>query len=659
MTTGAAILKTAPQGTQPPDAQRTPLHALKYRPDIDGLRALAVGLVLLFHAFPAYLRGGFIGVDVFFVISGYLITSILLDRRTRGLSVPAFVLDFYKHRVRRIFPALIVVLVVCAVYGWFWLFPSEYAALTKYIAGGAGFVTNFVAWSEAGYFDQSAAGKPLLHLWSLAIEEQFYLVWPLLILVVGKLTRGRYFSWLFGSLALVSLLYCVYLTSADPTVAYYSPLSRGWELAVGGLLASLHGKGITARPGVRSSVITAVALAVIPVSALLIDAAAFPGWQAVVPVAATAAIIWFGSGSWVSRRVLSWRPVVYVGLISYPLYLWHWVLLAFIRIQDSQPPGVVLIAALGASVVLAAATYHFVERPLRHLPLGKTSIALTATMAGILAFGITANALQLSGVKLTPTQTALSKAYNPEPAYRFHQCFLDSATQTSADFAAQCHTSAAAGKPGLLLWGDSLAAELYPGLAARGNSLGYAIDQRTASSCPPALDNSYSDRGNCNEINAATRRYIETNRPAFVIINGRWPDDEKVRDAQITAITRFLTANGVQTIGMVGPAPDWAPDLRANLIRTRFPGDVLPEYLTPPASTWSTTVAVDRSLQKLAAGLGVRYLSLVGTLCKANECRIRVSNDIPAGLVTSDHDHLTAQASRFVFNTSLRFTQPG
>ncbi len=642
MTTGVATAQVATKA------------ASRYRPDIDGLRALAVGLVLLYHAFPTYVRGGFIGVDVFFVISGYLITGILLDRRMRGVSLPAFVADFYKHRIRRIFPALIVVLVACAIYGWFWLYPAEYQQLTKYIAGGAGFVENFVAWAEAGYFDTSADTKPLLHLWSLAIEEQFYIVWPLLIFFFGKLARGKQFRWLFSALAAASLIYCIWVTSADPSAAYYSPLARGWELAVGGLLASLKARGLSAKPGPASAAISAIALAIIPVSALFfITEAGFPGWQAIIPVAATAAIIWFGQHTWSNRRLLGWRPIVYVGLISYPLYLWHWVVLSFLRIQDPQPAGVLLIIALLVSFGLAAATYHLVEKPIKTLRLGRTSLALLVVMALILAFGVTANTIGLSGIKLTATQGKLSNAYNPEPAYRFHGCFLDSATQTSADFASKCD-AARAGTPTLLLWGDSLSAQLYPGLAAKGSSLGYTIQQRTASSCPPALDNSYSDRGNCNEINAADRTFIEKTRPEAVIINARWPDEEKARDPQISDLTAFLKDNGVKHVQLIGPAPDWQPDLRAILLPMHFPGDTLPQRMTPPEPTWTATKQEDASLAALAKKLGAGYLSLVGTLCTGNECLIRVSNDIPAGLVASDHDHLTAQSSTYVLrNFSL------
>ncbi|MBW4032847.1 MAG: acyltransferase [Acidobacteria bacterium] len=619
-----------------------------YRPDIDGLRALAVGLVLLYHGFPSFVPGGFIGVDVFFVISGYLITGILLRARDR-VRARRYFLDFYERRVRRIFPALLLVLIACGTYGWFRLFPADYQNLTQYIAGGASFVDNLVVWSQTNYFDASAATKPLIHLWSLAIEEQFYIVWPLLILVFGRLTRGRFYPVLFAVLAVSSLAYSVVLTSTDPTAAYYSPFSRGWELAAGGLVAAMHTRGWSAKPGRRADVITIVALLLIVAGALfVVDSAHFPGWEALLPVVATAAVIWFGAGSIVDRRLLGTRLIVTLGLISYPLYLWHWVVLTFLRIEDPAPPGWLTLLALVVSVGLAAATYFLLELPLRRPRLRTVSISLLATMGAVLTFALFATTMQWSGVALTSTQKALSNTYNPQPAYRYRTCFLDSATQTASDFTPSCAADGPAGDPTLLLWGDSLTAQLYPGLESRGRALGYRLVQRTASSCPPELDNQYSDRGNCNEINASTRAYIRKTRPAAVVINGRWPDDETQRNAQISAISVFLRQNGVKTVILVGPAPDWAPDLRGILIRETFPHDTLPLTMTPPASTWPGTQAEDASLAALSARIGAEYLSLVARLCTGDQCRIRVSGDIPAGLVASDHDHLTAQASRFV-----------
>ena len=205
---------------------------LDYRPDIDGLRAIAVLGVIGFHAFPAWFRGGFVGVDVFFVISGYLISTILFA----GIEQGSFRFSqFYMRRIRRIFPALIVVLLACVVAGWLVLFSFEYQALGKHVAGSAAFVSNFVLWNEAGYFDKVAATKPLLHIWSLGIEEQFYIVWPLLLYLVWK----RKAATLAFLLLLLIFSFTFNMLSSDPTADFYSPLTRFWELMAGAVLAYL------------------------------------------------------------------------------------------------------------------------------------------------------------------------------------------------------------------------------------------------------------------------------------------------------------------------------------------------------------------------------------------------------------------------------------
>ena len=205
---------------------------LDYRPDIDGLRAIAVLAVIGFHAFPAWIRGGFVGVDVFFVISGYLISTILLTGMERGSFRFS---QFYMRRIRRIFPALIVVLLACMVAGWLVLFSFEYKALGKHVAGSAAFVSNFVLWNEAGYFDKAAATKPLLHIWSLGIEEQFYIVWPLLLYLVWK----RKAATLALLLLLLTFSFTFNVLSSDPAADFYSPLTRFWELMAGAVLAYL------------------------------------------------------------------------------------------------------------------------------------------------------------------------------------------------------------------------------------------------------------------------------------------------------------------------------------------------------------------------------------------------------------------------------------
>ena len=394
---------SAPTSTSPANeaAAETLTHP-KYRPDIDGLRAVAVLAVVAFHAFPRWMPGGFVGVDVFFVISGYLISTILLENLARDTFSFA---TFYMRRIRRIFPALALVLAACFVAGWLLLFADEFKQLGKHMAGGAGFVANILLWKESGYFDTASELKPLLHLWSLGIEEQFYLLWPLVLWLVWKRK--------FNVLTVIALLLAasfaanVYRIGRAPTAVFYSPHTRFWELLAGSLLAWLvmH-RGSVAETVRRKCdrLLARVIYREAPVNdgrtldnvlsvagfALLVfgfwkitSATPFPGAWAAVPVAGAFLVIAAGQQAWLNRVLLANRVAVFFGLISFPLYLWHWSLLAFARIiEGGTPARSVRIAAVLAAIVLAALTWRFIERPLRFGDNGKVkAIALAVTVA--------------------------------------------------------------------------------------------------------------------------------------------------------------------------------------------------------------------------------------------------------------------------------------
>ena len=383
---------------------------LDYRPDIDGLRAIAVLVVIGFHAFPAWIRGGFIGVDVFFVISGYLISTILLAGMERG----SFrFTQFYMRRIRRIFPALIVVLLACMVAGWVVLFSSEYKALGKHVAGSAAFVSNLVLWNEAGYFDKAAAIKPLLHIWSLGIEEQFYIVWPLLLYLVWK----RKAATLALLLLLLASSFAVNVLSSDRAADFYSPLARFWELMAGAVLAylSIHWENLPGifsklpRPAIKiigagaasqsitRNVTAVIGLLLIVAAALTVDETRkFPGWRALLPVVGTYLMIASGPHAWVNNKLLAARGLVAIGLISYPLYLWHWPLLSFIRIVNGKAPSSAVAAlAILLSFVLAGLTYFLVERPLR---FGKSApIKAAVLLVAMAAIGSTGYGIYAAG----------------------------------------------------------------------------------------------------------------------------------------------------------------------------------------------------------------------------------------------------------------------
>ena len=355
-----------------------------YRPDIDGLRALAVLLVLFFHAFPKYMPGGFVGVDVFFVISGYLITSLLIDRAKKGtLSIT----NFYSRRVLRIFPALLLVFASVGFLAWLFLLPGELKQLGLHLASASGFFSNFVFWKEAGYFDTDAISKPLLHLWSLSIEEQFYLLWPLLLIFTLK---RRFFPYLLALLAFASFRYNIHLLETDRVGAYYSPFGRAWELLLGSLAACLQTSERSTRVRIYLSkffkltpipeIASLLGLTSIVFVAVHIDGTyAFPGYWALLPVLGCLSVMTMGEGSFLNKKLLSQPVLVGVGLISYPLYLWHWMALSFTHIIVPSPGWHLVVASVLVSFLLSYLTYTLVEKPLRKTNNPTLSVSLLSS----------------------------------------------------------------------------------------------------------------------------------------------------------------------------------------------------------------------------------------------------------------------------------------
>jgi peptidoglycan/LPS O-acetylase OafA/YrhL len=356
----------------------------KYRPDIDGLRAIAVGSVIAFHTFPNFFKGGFVGVDIFFVISGYLISGIIVD----AVELDRFsYLDFYIRRIRRIFPALVIVIAATLLVGWYVMLPDEFQRLGKHLAAGAGFATNFILWGEAGYFDASSDTKPLLHLWSLAIEEQFYILWPLILGLVWKRKRGLLLATL--SIAAISFAYNVISVTHHPVAAFYSPLARFWDLMLGGVLAYLV-RQKDERLAHFQVARAGAGLLLIGGSVFMLNRNfAFPGYWALLPTVGAFLAISAGFSNWISKYVLGNRLMVGVGLISYPLYLWHWPVLVFAKlVKGSLLTPTDRVMAVAASVALAFVTYRYVEMPVRRSSTLRVPQSLAAAMAAAGAIGL-------------------------------------------------------------------------------------------------------------------------------------------------------------------------------------------------------------------------------------------------------------------------------
>lgn len=360
---------------------------MAYRADIDGLRAVAILLVVIYHAFPSAIPGGFVGVDVFFVISGYLISTLIWNDIEAGRFS---YLDFYARRARRIFPALGVMLAVTLAVGYFLLLPIEYEQLGKHTAGGSAFVQNFVLRSEAGYFDTASTTKPLLHLWSLAIEEQFYLLLPLLLVLVNA--RRLSPPTVIVSLAVLSFVYGLERAHAEPERSFFNPLVRFWEMLAGSLIAALQrpkmSRWIESIEQNWAIAHLAKSAGIVGIALILFSAASFtkldtyPSWRAIVPVLGAMLVISSGTRSSVTTRLLSVRLLTGLGLISYSLYLWHWPLITYAHIlHQGEATWDARACAVILSVLCAGLTYRLVETPFRALkPLSRAAMGSVGVM---------------------------------------------------------------------------------------------------------------------------------------------------------------------------------------------------------------------------------------------------------------------------------------
>ncbi|HUQ89932.1 MAG TPA: acyltransferase family protein [Vicinamibacterales bacterium] len=489
-----------------------------YRADIDGLRAVAVLAVVGYHAFPGIVRSGFVGVDIFFIISGFLITRNIAD----GLAAERFSFaDFYRRRIRRIFPALLIVLIAVYAIGWFELFTNEFRELGKHVAAGAGFVSNLALQAEAGYFDYTADAKPLLHLWSLGIEEQFYLAWPLLLWAIWKRINPIV---VLSIVTTTSLAASLYASLYHPVAAFYFPLFRVWELACGGLLALAVpvpiGGSRTARNVMGAAGLAFIAIGVV----FATNRDVFPGWWVMLPTGGAWLLIATGPDA-ICNRVLSLRPLVWIGLISYPLYLWHWPLLTFARILDGPLPSrLVRLTMVGLSLLLAWLTLRVVERPLRRADHGRMKVlALSAGMAAICAIGVATYAFDgLTFRRIA--RRAQPYVDSMVGAPRVKECF-DILHGHERD-KWYCELNPAAGTPAAFVFGDSHAPALLPAFERAAIERGRNLYFTGFSGCPPLLGITVN-RGdliyrNCPALNERVFRFVVDQKIRDLYLVGAW-----------------------------------------------------------------------------------------------------------------------------------------
>jgi peptidoglycan/LPS O-acetylase OafA/YrhL len=606
-----------------------------YRPHIQGLRAIAIGGVVLFHFGVNQLSGGFVGVDVFFVISGFLISTSISKHMQDGNF--SFV-EFYRRRIRRILPASLFTIILASIPAFLLLGPLQLVEYCRSALASLVYTPNIYFYLTSDYFAPAAIEMPLLHYWSLGVEEQFYLVYPVLVYAITRYLP-KAMAWVLGSLLLVSFAAEVWITKSNPLAAFYLLPFRGFELLTGCLLSQINAR--FALSPKLSGYVVGLGLATIFGAMLLIDEKmAFPGLLALIPCLGAALVI-FGAdrSDSLPARAISTAPFKFIGAISYSLYLVHWPIVVYWNNIAPNSNSLFKIAlALGASIVLAALSYQFVEQPFIQRRLSGRLVFLSLAPVNVVLAIAAVSTLAKGGFPSRFNDGAQKIMANLDRVgylggFRKGVCFIDADNKVAEFDVEKC---AGPQNAALALWGDSAIAHLYFGLSPLMAARGLFLSQFTSSGCPPVVDYDVPPRPNCLPFNRLALKLILERKPQKVVLGSSWPDGVLPSLDKTIAILRDA---GIAVV-VLGPpeqfkraAPTILIDRRQKGNWSIIPGDDLDR---------SHAVDLDRTLSDHFRGSGVKYVSSTKVVCGSAEKCIMAIGDIP---IYFDVFHLTTVGS--------------
>ena len=609
-------------------------HPLRYRAHIDGLRAVAVLGVVLYHFGASGLPGGFVGVDVFFVISGFLISkSIYGDVEAGRFSL----FGFYERRIRRIAPAFLVVTALTAAFAALILLPYQMMIFGRSVLWSVFAAGNIFFFQRTDYFGPAAQEMPLLHYWSLGVEEQFYFLFPALILVLQRFGR-RAIAWSVPALLLASLAASQFMVTRDPAAAYFLLPFRAFEMLIGAALA-LPSLRFPQSPAVRRVAVAGGCALILGGMVGLSSASPFPGLLALIPCLGAALVIWGGeAGPSLPTRLLGSRVMVFFGLISYSLYLVHWPIAALGREWlGPVAPLPFLLGGVALSVLLGFLSWRFIEQPVRvNRALFTPRVLVGATVAGTLAlaaFAQTAIATRGLPQRLTPEVRRLAAYafYNADPVFRQGVCFTPF-FQAELAIKPECLPTT---HPSVLVWGSSHIAHFITAILAAGEARGYAVGQITGAACPPVLEAENSRMPYCAAMNAFARDWVRANKPDILVLGGLATPSPEL-DAALAGFAR----EGIRVV-VVGPVPlyrDAVPKLLARRLiagdsNTRAGADLLP----------SARLHDERLRAHFAGNPDVTYISVFDAACGGTDCPLTVDG-VP---LQHDPSHFTQAGANF------------
>lgn len=608
---------------------------MKHRTDIDGLRAIAILPILLFHAGVTALSGGFLGVDIFFVISGFLITSII----TREMDSDNYsIIKFYKRRVVRIFPALFVLLLACFAAGTMLQLPSEFEQLGWSGAAAAGFVSNIYFWKTTDYFGGFAETSALLHTWSLGVEEQFYIFYPIFLILIKKWLPHKLVPVMLALTAL-SMITSIAMYLIHASAAFYLLPSRVWQLTIGGLIA-VGGFPTVARP--QRTPLAWLGLSMILFSIIFVrEDWMLPFPWGLLPSGGAALVIAYGQETRV-HRFLEWSPFRWIGAISYSLYLWHWPLITFYRIQNGLALSILdTIGLIAASILMAAFSYYFIEQPaLRHYRQGSSYKVMTvgvASLTGMIAIAIYFAMNPIGWRQLPPEVVRLSKFVDykktPDRASQFREgiCF---STSDDDRFDFDHCTAVFPEKRNIALIGDSHAAMYWKAMQERFPEEN--VIQLTSSGCR-ILPNSKGPKRCQKIIDYAFGTMLEKGDVDTAILAGRW------RKEDMSALTRtidLLQGHGIK-VAVIGPVYEFEGDFPLLLARATEMGKVN----DMERFRLKSKIILDKTVRETVIKTGAIYYSAQSAECGNEGCVYVGRKGMPLHF---DYGHLTEDGAEYV-----------
>jgi peptidoglycan/LPS O-acetylase OafA/YrhL len=620
---------------------------MKYRAEIDGLRAVAVIPVVFFHAGIQAFQGGFVGVDVFFVISGYLITSILLKEQQQGVFST---LTFYERRARRILPAMFFMMLACIPMALYCMLPKDLEDFGKSLVAVPLFISNVLFWRSNGYFETATELKPLLHTWSLAVEEQFYIFFPLLLLALNRV-RGKYLICVFAALAMGSLALAQWASVHKPQFAFYMLPTRGWELLIGSMAAVYNGMKNTeaSAPGPKDQVLSLAGLFALLASYLAFDKnTPFPSIYTLLPALGTALILLFGRFGTFAGWLLSQKLLTGLGLISYSTYLWHQPILAFARqasMYGVEPTTMTVLAF--ASFPAGYLSWKFIENPFRGASRFSRRFIFASAIAGSLFFiALGAATVFFKGLPDRLAGDKLSEYVMPEIDNGW--CFYSIDTMPELKVGStgvSCTLSKGKGKTALLI-GDSFAGQFEPFWKVLGSKHGMSITSATTNWCHPSLDEAFI--GNQESPAKAqclyNRKFLAAHAQEYdyVILGGMWADVYNKNQIQgVKDLLAYLSTHAKHVIIMPSPL------LRDADVGQAYKKSILFSQPFDISSIGHSRDAIARTADQALSDEASRYKNMVFIerrhLFEAAEEEDRLNVQPPTSL---DGNHISARASR-------------